>query len=72
MVGEGDGWRQTAIASRDVVPAPVAAAIAEVGEANACLTLIENDGSDVPGFALGRIVLAVRPFAGGARGAAAP
>lgn len=56
VVGEGDGWRQTAIASRDVVPAPVAAAIAEVGEANACLTLIENDGSDVPGFALGRIV----------------
>lgn len=56
VVGEGDSWRQTAIASREVVPAPVAAAIAEVGEANACLTLIENDGSDVPGFALGRIV----------------
>jgi uncharacterized protein (DUF2336 family) len=56
VVGEGDGWRQTAIASREMVPAPVAAAIAEVGGANACLTLIENEGSDVPGFALGRIV----------------
>lgn len=56
IVGEGDGWRQTAIASREVVPAPVAAAIAEVGDANSCLTLIENEGSDVPGFSIGRIV----------------
>lgn len=56
VVGEGDRWRQTAIAARDNLSAPVSAAIAEVGDEGACLSLIENDSADVPGFALGRIV----------------
>ncbi|MFK8250997.1 DUF2336 domain-containing protein [Ancylobacter terrae] len=56
VIGEGDERRQEAVALRASVSAPISAAIAEVGCASACLTLIENDGADIPGFALGRIV----------------
>lgn len=56
MLGEGTSGQQMAIASRPALAAPVAAAIAEIGSAEACLTLIENGEADVPGFALGRIV----------------
>ncbi|WP_248310440.1 DUF2336 domain-containing protein [Bosea sp. 117] len=56
MLAEANPLRQSAIAARERLPAPVAAAIAESGCSEACLTLIENAGADVPGFALGRIV----------------
>ena len=39
-----------------MLPRAVAAAIAEVGSAEACLTLIENAGADVAEFSLERIV----------------
>jgi uncharacterized protein (DUF2336 family) len=47
---------QIAIASRAVLPAAVAAAIAEVGSAQACLVLIENAGAEIAPFSLDRIV----------------
>jgi len=52
----GDAHRQAAIASRDDLPAPVAAALAETGHAAACLALVLNASADIPGFALARIV----------------
>lgn len=54
-VGGGDPVRQLAVARRCPLPAPVAAAIAEVGTAEACLTLIENPAADIPAFSLHRI-----------------
>ncbi|MCS0501883.1 DUF2336 domain-containing protein [Ancylobacter mangrovi] len=53
----GDAVRQAAIASREGLPAPVAAALAETGHAEACLALVRNVSADIPGFALGRIVV---------------
>jgi len=47
---------QTAVARRAQLPRSVAAAIAEVGGAEACLTLIENPGADIAAFSLDRIV----------------
>src|SRR5215469_4911674 len=47
---------QIAIASRAVLPGAVAAAIAEVGSAQACLVLIENAGAEITPFSLDRIV----------------
>ena len=47
---------QIAIASRAVLPSAVAAALAEVGSAQACLVLIENAGADIAPFSLDRIV----------------
>jgi uncharacterized protein (DUF2336 family) len=47
---------QSAIAHRLVLPAAVAAAIAEVGAAEACLILIENPGAEIVAFSLDRIV----------------
>ena len=55
-VAVGDAVVQAAIARRLVVPCPVSAAIAEVGGAEACLTLIENSGADIALFSLDRIV----------------
>ncbi len=46
---------QLAIASREYVSRAVAAAVAEVGHATACLLLIENPGADLTGAALARI-----------------
>lgn len=47
---------QCAIARRAVVPRSVAAAIAEVGSAEACLVLLENYGTDIAPFSIDRIV----------------
>ena len=47
---------QAAIARRPTLPCSVAAAIAEVGIAEACLILIENPGADLAPFSLDRIV----------------
>jgi uncharacterized protein (DUF2336 family) len=47
---------QTAIARRGELPCAVAAALAEVGAAEACLTLIENESAEVADFSLDRIV----------------
>jgi len=55
-VGSGDSAVQAAIARRRDLPRAVAAAIAEVGSPEACLTLIENDSAEVAPFSLDRIV----------------
>ena len=47
---------QSAIARRAYLPRSVAAALAEVGTPEACLTLIENPGADIALFSLDRIV----------------
>jgi uncharacterized protein (DUF2336 family) len=47
---------QAAIASRAALPRSAAAAIAEVGTAEACLTLIENSEADIAPFSIDRIV----------------
>jgi len=47
---------QTAIARRGELPCAVAAALAEVGAAEACLTLLENDSAEIADFSLDRIV----------------
>lgn len=56
MVATGEGAAQEAIARRLDLPCPVAAAIAEVGSAEACLTLIENTCAEIVPFSLDRIV----------------
>src|SRR5262245_1251768 len=55
-IAVGDSALQTAIARRAYLPPSVAAAIAEVGSAEACLTLIENSGADIANFSIDRIV----------------
>ena len=55
-VGAGDADAQAAIARRRDLPRAVAAAIAEVGTAEACLILIENVYADIAPFSLDRIV----------------
>lgn len=47
---------QVAIAGRALLSRPVAAAIAEVGRAEACLALLENPDATVPSFSVRRIV----------------
>src|SRR6516165_7119020 len=46
---------QTAIAARERVSSPVAAAIAEVGDRRACWRLIDNEGADIARVSLRRI-----------------
>jgi uncharacterized protein (DUF2336 family) len=55
-VATGDGEVQIAIASRAALPSPVAAAIAEVGGAEACLVLAENADAEIATFSVDRIV----------------
>jgi uncharacterized protein (DUF2336 family) len=55
-VGAGDGAIQAAIARRPCLPRAIAAAIAEVGTPEACLTLIENGGADIAPFSFDRMV----------------
>src|ERR1700742_1612738 len=55
-VAGGCARTQSAIARRRPLPRAVGAAIAEVGAAEACLTLIENAGADIAGFSLNRII----------------
>src|SRR5512139_3307648 len=47
---------QMAIAGRALLSSPLAAAIAEVGSAQACLTLLENPGASIAIFSVDRIV----------------
>lgn len=56
IVATGDSEMQCAIARRISVPAPVCAAIAEVGSAAAALELIENPYAELPPFSWDRIV----------------
>jgi uncharacterized protein (DUF2336 family) len=55
-IAVGGSDLQTAVARRALLPRSVAAAIAEVGGPEACLTLIENPGADIAAFSLDRIV----------------
>jgi len=55
-VATGDGEVQIAIASRAALPSPVAAAIAEVGSAEACLVLAENADAEIATFSIDRVV----------------
>jgi uncharacterized protein (DUF2336 family) len=55
-VATGEAARQTAIAGRAGLPASVSAAIAEVGCAEACLVMLENEWADIAPFSLDRIV----------------
>jgi uncharacterized protein (DUF2336 family) len=54
-VATGVGTVQSAIASRAAVPRSVAAALAEVGTAESCLVLLENDDADIAPFSIDRI-----------------
>jgi uncharacterized protein (DUF2336 family) len=55
-VASGDVERQAAVAMRALLPCSVAAAIAEVGSAEACLLLLENYNAELVPFSLDRIV----------------
>jgi uncharacterized protein (DUF2336 family) len=55
-VAGGEPERQIAIASRAGLPCSVSAAIAEVGSAEACLVLLENETAETVPFSLDRIV----------------
>ncbi|HXW27025.1 MAG TPA: DUF2336 domain-containing protein [Xanthobacteraceae bacterium] len=56
QVGGGTPWVQAAIARRCPLPRPVAAALAEVGSAEACLIMIESPHADIPAFSLERLI----------------
>jgi uncharacterized protein (DUF2336 family) len=55
-VATGSPAVQAAIASRAALPRSVAAAVAEVGTAEACLLLVENRGAEIAPFTFQRIV----------------
>ena len=55
-VAGGEPERQIAIATRAGLPCSVSAAIAEVGSAEACLVLLENETAETVPFSLDRIV----------------
>jgi uncharacterized protein (DUF2336 family) len=55
-VASGETVRQAAVAMRALLPCSVAAAIAEVGSAEACLILLENQHAEIVPFSLDRIV----------------
>jgi uncharacterized protein (DUF2336 family) len=52
----GSGAAQAAIASRAALPLAVAAALAEVGTAEACLVLLENRTAEIAPFSIDRMV----------------
>lgn len=56
LIGTGDADVQVAIANRSPLPRALAAAIAEVGSAEACLTLLENSAADIALFSVDRVV----------------
>jgi uncharacterized protein (DUF2336 family) len=56
IVATGPSAVQAAVARRAPLPCAVAAAIAEVGSAEACLELIENPGADIALFSIDRMV----------------
>jgi uncharacterized protein (DUF2336 family) len=55
LAASGKERLQLAIASRETISRAVAAAVAEVGSATACLILLENPFADLTGAALARI-----------------
>ncbi len=55
LAASGKERLQIAIASRELISRAVAAAVAEVGSASACLVLLENPYADLTGAALARI-----------------
>jgi len=55
-VASGEAQTQAAIANRNDLPCSVSAAIAEVGSAEACLVLIENQRAEIAAVSLDRIV----------------
>ncbi len=56
LVATAQPAAQAAIASRAMLPRSLAAAIAEVGCAPACLALLENSSADIASFSIDRIV----------------
>jgi uncharacterized protein (DUF2336 family) len=56
LVATAQPSAQTAIASRAMLPRSLAAAIAEVGCAQACLALLENSDADIAPFSVDRVV----------------
>ena len=52
----GDVFAQCAIAIRPALTAPVAAALAEVGQREAAVSLCVNPGADIPEFSLRRLL----------------
>lgn len=52
----GDAYAQAAIALRPGLTAPVAAALAEIGQREAVIALAVNPGADLPEFSMRRIV----------------
>lgn len=56
LIATGRAEAQVAVAKRRLLTRGTAAAIAEVGEADACLALLENPDADVPLFSVDRII----------------
>ena len=56
LVATAQPAAQAAIASRALLPRSLAAAIAEVGVAQACLALLENSDAEIATFSIDRIV----------------
>jgi uncharacterized protein (DUF2336 family) len=56
LIATGEPQTQVAIAGRALLSPPLAAAIAEVGSAEACLTLLENPDASMAMFSVDRIV----------------
>jgi uncharacterized protein (DUF2336 family) len=56
LIATGQPETQTVIAGRVMLSAPLAAAISEVGSAEACLTLLENPDAEIALFSIDRIV----------------
>ena len=56
LIATGQPTAQVAIAGRAMLSRPLAAAIAEVGSAQACLALLENSDADIAPFSIDRMV----------------
>ncbi len=56
LVATAQPAAQAAIASRAMLPRSLAAAIAEVGSAQACLALLENSDADIAQFSIDRVI----------------
>jgi uncharacterized protein (DUF2336 family) len=56
LIATGHPEAQMAIAGRVLLPRSLAAAIAEVGSAQACLALLENPDADIAPFSIDRMV----------------
>jgi uncharacterized protein (DUF2336 family) len=56
LIATGQPEAQTAIAGRAMLPRSLAAAIAEVGSAQACLALLENSDADIALFSIDRVI----------------